>query len=136
MKGIDHIGIAVYSIDKSLPFYTDVLHFIHLKTEIVESEGVKVAFLDTGNGKIELLEPIQADSPVQSFLEKRGEGIHHIALQTDDIGTDLKKLEENEIRLIHRTPKKGAGGALVGFLHPKSTFGVLYELCQKNEVGK
>ncbi|WAA10479.1 methylmalonyl-CoA epimerase [Fervidibacillus albus] len=133
MKGIDHIGIAVYSIERTLPFYTDVLHFTHLKTEIVESEGVKVAFLDTGNGKIELLEPIQVDSPVHTFLEKRGEGIHHIALQTDDIGTDLKNLEENDIRLINRTPKKGAGGAFVSFLHPKSTFGVLYEICQKGE---
>ncbi|WP_338030897.1 methylmalonyl-CoA epimerase [Fervidibacillus halotolerans] len=131
MHGIDHIGIAVYSIDKTLPFYTDILQFTYVKSEIVESEGVKVAFLDTGNVKIELLEPLHTDSPIHTFLEKRGEGIHHIALKTDDIERDLAFLEDQQIRLINKTPKKGAGDALVGFVHPKSTYGVLYEICQK-----
>lgn len=133
MKGIDHIGIAVQSIEKTLPLYTDIFQFTYMKTETVDEQQVKVAFLDAGNCKIELLEPLQPDSPIGKFLKKRGEGIHHIALKTDHIERELEYLTEREIGLIDQKPRRGAGGALVGFVHPKSTHGVLYEYCQKNE---
>ena len=131
MKKIDHIGIAVQSIEKALSLYTGIFPFSHTQTEIVESQKVKVAFIDVNNTKIELLEPAGADSPIQKFIDKRGEGIHHMAFQTDDIEGDLKRLAEKGMRLIDEKPRTGAGGALVAFIHPKSSYGVLYELCQK-----
>ncbi|WP_062356050.1 methylmalonyl-CoA epimerase [Bacillus kwashiorkori] len=131
MKQIDHIGIAVESIAKTLPFYTDVLKFTYLKTEIVESEKVKVAFIDCGNCKIELLEPLSNESPIAKFLAKKGEGIHHIAIKTADILGDIRFLTDHNVKMINETPKRGAGGANIAFLHPKSTQGVLMELCEK-----
>lgn len=131
MKGIDHIGIAVRSLEKALPLYTDRFQLEHLKTEIVEDQKVKVAFISVNNSRIELLEPISEDSPIKKFLDKRGEGIHHIALQTDNIHQELEKLASEGVRLIDEKPRVGAGGTLVAFVHPKAAFGVLYELCQK-----
>jgi methylmalonyl-CoA/ethylmalonyl-CoA epimerase len=133
MQGIDHIGIAVKSIDEALPFYTNILQFKHVGTEIVESQKVKVAFINAINCKIELLEPTDEKSPIHKFLQKRGEGIHHIALTSKDIEGNITYLKEENIQLIDESPRIGAGGALVSFLHPKSCRGVLYELCQHKE---
>ncbi|WP_044747909.1 methylmalonyl-CoA epimerase [Bacillus alveayuensis] len=131
VKKIDHIGIAVKSIENSLPYYVETLQLELLGMEEVESEKVKVAFLKIGESKIELLEPTSPDSAIAKFIEKRGEGIHHIALGVDDIQGRIDELKTKGIRMIHETPKIGAGGNLVAFMHPKSTGGVLYELCQK-----
>jgi methylmalonyl-CoA/ethylmalonyl-CoA epimerase len=131
VKKVDHIGIAVRSIEKALPFYTDVLGLPFLGIEEVESEQVKVAFLQAGEAKIELLEPLSPESAVAKFIEKRGEGIHHVALGVEDITERIRELKEHGIRMIQDAPKRGAGGALVAFIHPKSTGGVLYELCER-----
>ncbi|WP_027407711.1 methylmalonyl-CoA epimerase [Anoxybacteroides tepidamans] len=133
-KKIDHIGIAVSSIEKALPFYVDILQLELLGIEEVESEKVKVAFLKIGESKIELLEPTAPDSAVAKFIEKRGEGIHHVALGVDDIQARIDELKTKGIRMLNDTPKTGAGGALVAFMHPKSAQGVLYELCEKTSV--
>ncbi|MBB5326172.1 methylmalonyl-CoA/ethylmalonyl-CoA epimerase [Anoxybacillus tepidamans] len=134
-KKIDHIGIAVTSIEKALPFYVDILELELLGIEEVESEKVKVAFLKLGESKIELLEPTAPDSAVATFIEKRGEGIHHVALGVDDIQARIDELKTKGIRMIHDAAKTGAGGALVAFMHPKSAHGVLYELCEKTGAG-
>lgn len=131
IKKVDHIGIAVRSLEKALPFYVDILSLPLLGIEEVESEMVKVAFLQTGNAKLELLEPTSIDSPIAKFIEKRGEGIHHVALGVDSIEARIQEMKEQGIRMIQDTPKVGAGGALVAFMHPKSTGGILYELCER-----
>lgn len=131
VKKVDHIGIAVRSIEEALPFYTDVLGLPFLGIEEVESEQVKVAFLQAGEAKLELLEPLSPESAVAKFIEKRGEGIHHVALGVEDITERIRELKEHGIRMIQDAPKRGAGGALVAFMHPKSTGGVLYELCER-----
>jgi len=131
VKKIDHVGIAVKSIEDALPFYVETLKLPLLGVEEVESEKVKVAFLQVGESKIELLEPTSPDSPIAKFIEKRGEGIHHVALGVDDIEGRIAELKANGIQMIHDQPKIGAGGAHVAFMHPKSTGGVLYELCEK-----
>lgn len=130
-KKIDHIGIAVKSLEASLPLYTEHLKLKLLGIEEVESEGVKVAFLKVGESKIELLEPLNNESPIAKFIEKKGEGIHHIALGVDDIKNRVKEIKEKGLRMINEEPKTGAGGAQIAFMHPKSTGGVLYELCEK-----
>ncbi len=130
-KKIDHIGIAVKSLEASLPLYTEHLKLKLLGIEEVESEGVKVAFLKVGESKIELLEPLNNESPIAKFIEKKGEGIHHIALGVDDIKNRVKEIKEKGLRMINDEPKTGAGGAQIAFMHPKSTGGVLYELCEK-----
>lgn len=130
-KKIDHIGIAVSSLEEALPFYVDSLHLQLEAIEEVASEKVKVAFLKIGESRIELLEPMNEDSPIASFISKRGEGIHHIALSSDNIEDRLQELSKRGIKLIHEKPVKGAGGADIAFLHPKSSGGVLYELCEK-----
>ncbi|MED3563920.1 methylmalonyl-CoA epimerase [Bacillus xiapuensis] len=131
IKKVDHIGIAVQSLEKTLPFYTEVLKLPLIAIEEVESEKLKVAFLSAGETKIELLEPSSAESTVAKFIEKRGEGIHHIALGVESIEDRIKEMKENGIRMISDQPKIGAGGAHVAFMHPKSASGVLYELCEK-----
>lgn len=131
IKKVDHIGIAVHSIEKTLPFYTDVLKLPLLGQEEVESEKLKVAFLQAGESKIELLEPTSQESAVAKFIEKRGEGIHHIALGVESIEERIKEMKEKGIKMIQDEPKTGAGGAQVAFMHPKSTSGVLYELCER-----
>lgn len=130
-KKIDHIGIAVSSIEGALPFYVGSLKLPLLGIEEVESQGVKVAFLQLGESKIELLEPLSEESPIAKFIEKRGEGIHHLALAVGDIDRRIEEIRENGVRMINETAVEGADGAKVAFLHPKSAGGVLYELCEK-----
>lgn len=131
-KKIDHIGIAVLSIEEVLPFYVGSLKLPLLGMEEVESQGVKVAFLGIGESKIELLEPLSEDSPIAKFIQKRGEGIHHVALGVTNIESRIEDIRENGVQMIHNEPVNGAGGAKVAFLHPKSARGVLYEFCEKN----
>jgi len=130
IKKIDHLGIAVRSINEARKFYEDVLGLVCEKEEVVASQKVKTAFFTVGDIHIELLEPISDDSPIAVFLEKRGEGFHHIAYRTDDIDGQLATAREKGCRLIQETPIEGAGGKKVAFLHPKSTLGVLTEFCK------
>ena len=130
MKKIEHIGIAVKSIENANQIYTSLLGASPYKTEEVKSEGVKTSFFKIGNNKIELLEAINPDSPIAKFIEKRGEGVHHIAFAVDDIQSEIARLKKEGFIVLNETPKKGADNKLVVFLHPKSTAGVLVELCQ------
>lgn len=127
---IEHIGIAVKSIDEALPFYEKVLGLKCYNIEEVADQKVKTAFFMIGQTKIELLESTDPEGPVGKFIEKRGEGIHHIAFAVEQIEEKLRKAEAAGIRLIDSTPRKGAEGLSIAFLHPKSTFGVLTELCE------
>ncbi|MFC5587365.1 methylmalonyl-CoA epimerase [Sporosarcina soli] len=136
MQQVDHVGIAVKSIDDTLGYYVHTLGLTLLAIEEVESQKVRVAFLDAGNIKLELLEPLGGDGPVAKFIEKRGEGVHHIAFGVTDIRTRMHDLREKGVQLLQDEPKNGAGGAEVAFLHPKSSFGVLYELCDKSRKGE
>ncbi|HHY73129.1 MAG TPA: methylmalonyl-CoA epimerase [Bacillus bacterium] len=136
VKKIDHIGIAVKSIEASLPLYTENLKLELLGIEEVESEGVKVAFLKIGESKIELLEPLHSESPIAKYIEKRGEGIHHIALGVDGIEERIQEIKANGLRMVNEEPKTGAGGAQIAFMHPKSSGGVCFELCEKPEKGE
>ncbi|MDX1764923.1 MAG: methylmalonyl-CoA epimerase [bacterium] len=130
IKKIDHLGIAVKSIDEARRFYEEVLGLPCEGIEEVRSQKVRTAFFSVGEVHIELLEPTADDSPVAKFLEKNGEGIHHIAYRTDDVESQLARAREGGCRLVHETPIQGAGGKRVAFLHPKSTFGVLTEFCE------
>ena len=130
MKKIEHIGIAVKSIENANQIYTSLLGASPYKMEEVKSEGVKTSFLKVGDSKIELLEAINPDSPIAKFIEKRGEGVHHIAFAVDDIQSEIVRLKNEGFIVLNETPKKGADNKLVVFLHPKSTAGVLVELCQ------
>ena len=132
LKKVDHIGIAVKNLDETIPYYTETLGLTLLKVEEVASESVRVAFVDAGNVKLELLEPMSEQSAIYSFIEKKGEGIHHIAFEVDGIEERMEELRTKGIRILSEKPKVGAGGAQVAFLHPKSSFGVLYELCDKS----
>lgn len=129
-SGLDHLGIAVRDLDATLPLYHDLLGLELLYTETVESDAVRVAVLEFGGGHLELLEPTSAESPVARFIEKRGPGLHHIALRVSDCEAALSAVAEAGFSLIDTVPRIGAGGKLIGFLHPKSTGGVLLELCQ------
>lgn len=129
IQHIDHLGIAVKSIEATLPYYEKALGLKCEHVEEVASQKVKTAFLVCGEVHLELLEPTSPDSPVAKFLAERGEGIHHIAFRTDAIGAQLEQAKASGVRLIHEVPFDGAGGKLVAFLHPKSTFGVLTEFC-------
>jgi methylmalonyl-CoA epimerase len=131
LEKIDHIGIAVRSIEEAKPFFEKVLGLPCEGEEVVESQKVKTAFFAVGEVHIELLEPTSDDSPIAKFLKNKGEGIHHIAYKTDDITGQLAQAKESGCRLIHETPIEGAGGKQVAFLHPKSTYGVLMEFCAK-----
>ncbi|MGV3632063.1 MAG: methylmalonyl-CoA epimerase [Bacteroidota bacterium] len=131
MNKIEHLGIAVESIEESLKVYEALLGTNCYKTETVESEGVKTAFLHIGESKIELLEASKPDSPIAKFLEKKGKGIHHIAFDVTDIQAEIERLKKQGFELIHQTPKDGADNKLIAFLHPKSTDGILVELCQE-----
>ncbi|MFB7641696.1 methylmalonyl-CoA epimerase [Peribacillus butanolivorans] len=133
IKNIDHIGIAVKSLDETLPLYTDTLKLELEGIETVESQGVKVAFILAGNTRLELLEALSPESPIAKFIEKRGEGIHHVALGVEHIEDRIKEIKESGIRMIDDTSRKGAHHADVAFVHPKSTAGVLYELCERVE---
>ncbi|BAQ11195.1 lactoylglutathione lyase [Bacillus sp. OxB-1] len=136
MRKVDHVGIAVKSIDASIGYYIDTLGLKLLATEEVASQQVRVAFLDAGNVKLELLEPMGEDGAVAKFIEKRGEGVHHIAFGVTDIRSRMAELKEKGVQLLQDEPRPGAGGAEVAFLHPKSSFGVLYELCDKSGKGE
>ncbi len=136
IKKVDHIGIAVRSLDEALPFYTETLRLSLLGIEEVESEMVRIAFLKAGETKIELLEPLNADSAIANHIEKRGEGIHHIALGVDSIQERINEIKAKGIKMIQDEPKAGAGGALIAFLHPKSTGGVLFELCEQKGMNE
>ncbi|MBC8314354.1 MAG: methylmalonyl-CoA epimerase [Bacteroidales bacterium] len=126
---IEHIGIAVNSLDEMIPYYENLLGTPCYAIEEVKDQQVKTAIFQVGGTKIELLESTDPEGPIGKFLEKKGEGIHHIALATEDADTALKEAEEMGIRLIDNTSRKGAEGLDIGFLHPKSTHGVLTELC-------
>ncbi|WCN36869.1 methylmalonyl-CoA epimerase [Aneurinibacillus uraniidurans] len=131
---IEHIGIAVKNLDESVKFYTQVLGLKLTGFETVESEHVRVAFLEIGETHIELLEPTSPESAIAKFIEKKGEGIHHVALKVDNQTERLATLKEAGVKLITETPKLGAHNNMVAFLHPKATGGVLLELCQKAEA--
>ena len=135
LQKIDHLGIAVRSIAEARTFYEKVLGLPCEGEETVESQKVRTAFFAVGEVHIELLEPTSEESPIAKFLEKNGEGIHHVAYKTDDIEGQIKQAREGGCRLIHEIPIQGAGGKLVAFLHPKSTHGVLMEFCsKKNDI--
>jgi methylmalonyl-CoA/ethylmalonyl-CoA epimerase len=129
---IDHLGIAVKSIDEALKFYRDVLGLSLSGTEIVEEQGVEVAMLPIGESRVELLQPTGENSPVARFIEKRGPGIHHICIEVEDISARLAEFKAAGAQLIDEQPRRGAGGHLIAFVHPKSTSGVLIELVQKD----
>jgi methylmalonyl-CoA epimerase len=127
---MDHVAIAVVNLEDSLKFYQEQFGLECITIEVVAEQGVRVAKLDVGNTHIELLEPLSPDSPVGKFLSQRGPGIHHICIGVSDIGSELTNLKERGARLIDQSPKVGAGGAQIAFVHPKSTGGVLLELSQ------
>jgi len=130
MQQVEHIGIAVKNLDISIPLFELLLNTSCYKTETVESENVNTAFFQTGSTKIELLESSTSDGVISKFIEKKGEGIHHIAFEVKDIEAEMKRLSSEGFQLLNETPKKGADNKLVCFLHPKGTNGVLVELCQ------
>lgn len=129
---LDHIGIAVKNIDESLKFYSNALGLKLDGIEIVKDQKVKTAFLALGETHIELLEATEDESPIAKFIGKRGEGIHHIAIKVENLEAHLAKLDENEVKLIDKEPKIGANNKKIAFIHPKSTSGVLLELCEDN----
>ncbi|WP_461790116.1 methylmalonyl-CoA epimerase [Pedobacter sp.] len=131
MNKIEHIGIAVADLQKSTILYERLLGTNCYKTERVESENVDTAFFKTGENKIELLASTSADSAIAKFIEKRGEGIHHIAFDVEDIYTEMNRLRKEGFTLLSEEPKKGADNKLICFVHPKNTHGVLIELCQE-----
>jgi methylmalonyl-CoA mutase C-terminal domain/subunit len=128
---IDHLGIAVKSIEEALKMYEGVLGLTCVKTEIVAEQKVEVAFLPIGESKVELLQSTSPDGPVAKFIEKNGEGIQHVAYLVDDLESKLAELKAKGVKLIDEVPRLGAGGAKIAFLHPKGTFGTLIELCQR-----
>lgn len=130
MKKIEHIGIAVKDIEQSNNLFKALFGKAHYKIEEVESEGVKTSFFECGPNKIELLQATNKNSPIAKFIEKKGEGIHHIAFAVDDIEEEIKRLADEGFEMIHKVPKKGADNKLIAFLHPKSSNSVLIELCQ------
>jgi methylmalonyl-CoA/ethylmalonyl-CoA epimerase len=131
MNKIEHLGIAVKDIEASIKVYETLLNTSCYKLEEVESEGVKTAFFKIGESKIELLQATNQQSAVAKFIEKKGQGVHHIAFDVTDINAEIKRLQKEGFELIHTEPKKGADNKLIAFLHPKSTDGVLVELCQE-----
>ncbi len=128
---IDHIGIAVANLDEALKFYADQLGLECKGTEVVEEQKVKVAFIPVGESKIELLESTDPDGPVGKFIEKKGGGVHHLSFRVSNIENKIRLLKEKGVALIDEKPRYGAGGAKIAFLHPKSTGGVLIELCER-----
>lgn len=131
MRKIEHIGIAVHDLENSNELFSKLFGQAAYKTEEVASEGVKTSFFMCGPNKIELLEATDANSPIAKFLEKKGEGIHHIAFDVEDIYVEIERLKLEGFTVLNETPKKGADNKLVAFLHPKTTNGVLIELCQE-----
>ena len=130
---VDHIGVAVSNLEEALKIYTDVLGLKLHGTEVVEEQKVRVAFMPVGDTEIELLESTDPEGPIAKFIEKRGEGIQHIAFRVDDIEEALEQMRQQGVRLIDEKPRYGAGGARIAFLHPKATGGVLVELCERKK---
>ena len=128
---IDHIGVAVNSISDAKSFWADTLGLPHEGDETVGEQKVTTAFFPVGESEVELLESTEADGPIAKYIEKKGQGIQHVAFRVENIDEALAELKEKGIRLIDETPRKGAGGAKIAFLHPKSTNGVLVELCER-----
>lgn len=133
MIRIEHLGIAVKSLQSAVPLYEQLLSTPCYKQEEVASEGVSTAFFRTGESKIELLEATNEDSPIAKFIAKKGEGIHHVAFEVENIEAEMKRLAALGFELLNQTPKNGADNKLVCFLHPRSTNGVLVELCQEKK---
>lgn len=134
IKKIEHIGIAVKSLNSSNELFSKLFGKDHYKVEAVESEGVSTSFFMLGETKIELLEATNENSAIAKFIEKKGEGIHHIAYEVDNIEAEMERLKKEGFELIHAQPKDGADNKKICFLHPKSTNGVLVELCQEKTV--
>ena len=133
MIKIEHIGIAVKDFSNAIPLYEKLLNTDCYKTEVVESENVNTAFFKVGDAKIELLESKTVDGVISKYIEKKGEGIHHIAFLVDDIYKEIERLKAEGFTMIHENPKQGADNKLVAFLHPKSTNSVLIEICQERK---
>ena len=133
MKKIEHIGIAVKNLEESNALFAKLFGKSHYKIEAVESEGVNTSFFKVGPNKIELLEATKPESPIAKFLEKKGEGIHHIAFAVEDVKSEILRLKSEGFVVLNETPKKGADNKLVAFLHPKTSNGVLIELCQDDK---
>ena len=133
VRKVDHIGVAVSNLEEALKIYTDVLGLKLHGAEVVEQQKVRVAFMPVGDTEIELLESTDPEGPIAKFIEKRGEGIQHIAFRVDDIEEALEQMRQKGVRLIDEKPRYGAGGARIAFLHPKSTGGVLVELCEREQ---
>ncbi|MDN3641967.1 methylmalonyl-CoA epimerase [Lutimonas halocynthiae] len=133
MNKIEHIGIAVKNLEASNKLFTSLLGAAPYKMEAVESEGVQTSFFKVGPNKIELLEGLSTESPISKFIEKKGEGIHHIAFEVENIEEEILRLKKEGFTMIHEKAKKGADNKLIAFLHPKSSNGVLIELCQEIE---
>lgn len=131
---VDHIAVAVNDLDEALAFYKEKLGLECIDIEVVEEQGVRVAKLDLGNTHLELLEPLGPDTPVGRFLNQKGGGLHHICLGVNDVDGELAALKEKSVRLIDETPRIGAGGAHIAFVHPKATGGVLLELSEWPDV--
>ena len=131
MKNVEHIGIAVKSLADSIPLFEKLLHTPCYKTETVESEAVNTAFFQKGETKIELLESTKEDGVIQKFIDKKGEGIHHLAFEVTDIVAEMERMKSEGFVLLNEQPKTGADNKLVCFLHPKTTNSVLIELCQE-----
>ncbi|MFM7682597.1 MAG: methylmalonyl-CoA epimerase [Bacteroidota bacterium] len=131
MKKIEHLGIAVKDLNASIQLYEKLFQSECYKIESVESEGVKTAFFQVGESKIELLEASKLDSPIAKFIEKKGPGFHHVAFETTDIDVEIERLINEGFELIHLTPKDGADNKRIAFLHPKAVDGLLLELCQE-----
>jgi methylmalonyl-CoA/ethylmalonyl-CoA epimerase len=134
MNKIEHIGIAVDDLESAVKKFEQLLSSSPYKEETVESEGVKTVFFKVGEVKIELLEATNADSPIAKFIDKRGQGIHHIAFDVDSVEGKAAELRKNEFIVLNESPKSGADNKLISFVHPKSTNGVLVELCQEKEI--
>lgn len=133
LKRIDHIAVAVSSLEEALPFYQESLGLALIGIETVAEQGVRTAKLDAGNTHIELLEPLSPESPVGKFIAQRGQGLHHICFAIDDINAGLESLQSAGVKLIDREARVGAGGARIAFVHPKATGGVLVELSQDKD---
>ena len=131
IKQIDHIGVAVKSIEQAGKFYTDILGLKIEDVETVEAQKVNVGFIPITDSEMELLESTELDGPVAKFIDKKGEGVQHVAFRVENIEEALEELKEKGVRLIDQKPRKGAGGAMIAFIHPKETNGVLIELCQR-----
>jgi methylmalonyl-CoA epimerase len=134
IDGLAHVGIAVRSLDEAIPRWTKSLGFRHVDTITLDSMGLKIAFLEAGGTEIELLEPIRPDSAISKFLEKRGEGIHHLSFHVRDMEAALARAAAAGLELIDRTPREGSHGTKIAFVHPRSLGGVLVEFCERGRT--